>query len=95
MLSVKKISRAQWNELEDAAWEWDPIGVPRNEFTTGEYSCLVEQVVPLLQRGATVSEIVRHFDGFFAEHFELPSQRDGAEEFAEKAVAWWSEVHGG
>jgi hypothetical protein len=88
---VRKISRAQWNELEDAAWDWNPIGVPRNQFTAGEYWCLVEQVVPLLQAGATVPEIVEHFDRFFLEHFGL-GLTPGAEKFARTALSWWDRV---
>jgi hypothetical protein len=91
---MKKISRADWGNLTDAAWEWDPIGVPRNEFTTGEYDCLVEQVVPLLQRGATASEIVAHFDRFFPEHFGIPLRQSGCERFAQYAIKWWHRVHG-
>jgi hypothetical protein len=89
---VRKLARAEWNELEDAAWAWNPLGVPRNEFTVGEYSCIVEQIVPLLQHGADVPEIVTHFDGFFPEHFGLRPPA-GAEAFAEKAIEWWQRVH--
>jgi hypothetical protein len=89
---LRKITRREWNELTDAAWEWNPIGVPRNEHTTGEYTCLVEQVVPLLQRGADAPQIVAHFRAYFPEHFGLPLQA-GADEFAKKAIAWWEKVH--
>ena len=89
---MRKISRAEWHELTDAAWEWNPIDVPRNEFTRGEYSCIVEQVVPLLQRGANVPEIIAHFDHFFADHFGVGPQV-GCARFAETAIAWWRSVH--
>ncbi len=76
--------------MRELAWEWDPIGIgpDSRHFAADEYECLIEQVLPLLQRGADVSEIVAHFDKFFPEHFSLPPQ-DGAREFAEKAVTYW------
>ncbi|HEX5480017.1 MAG TPA: hypothetical protein VFY79_09895 [Dehalococcoidia bacterium] len=87
---MQRISKDDWAKLEDLAWEWDPIGVPRNQFTTGEYDCIVEAVVPLLQRGCSVDEIVKHFDSFFPEHFGLPNQ-PGCVEFAQAAIGWWRE----
>ncbi len=84
----------KWDELREMAWEWDPIGVAdAREFARDEYDCLIEEVVPLLQRGADAREVVAHFAHFFPEHFGLPLQA-GAEEFAEKSVAWWRSVDG-
>jgi hypothetical protein len=88
-----KPSRAEWDELRELAWEWDPIGVgDARQFTANEYECLMEQVVPLLQRGADASQIVAHFDEFLPEHFGLSPQR-GAMQFAEKAIKWWRKIH--
>ena len=51
----------------------------------------MEQVVPLLQRDADVTEIVKHFDAFLPEHFGLPEQ-PGADRFAEAAIVWWNRI---
>ena len=53
-----------------------------------EYECVIEAVVPLLQRGATADEIVKHFEAFLPEHFGIAPQPE-ARDFAGKAIAWW------
>ena len=86
---------AEWSELRESAWEWDPIGIgpASRQLASGEYECLIEQVLPLLQRGASPAEIVAHFDRFFPDHFGLPPQA-GADLFAKKAIELWQRTRG-
>jgi len=88
LLEMKNGLRRQWGELREAAWDWDPLGLAMREWASDEYDCLIEQIVPLLERGADVPEIVTHFDVFVPEHFGT-STRQGSQAFAEAAIKWW------
>jgi len=90
---MARLSR-RWEELRELVWQWDPIGIgPPSTFTADEYECILELVVPFLQRGAPADEITEALDRFLPEHFGLAPQSEAANVFATAAQDWWRQHH--
>ena len=87
----KKASRQRWRELRDKWNEYDPIGVmdgpdgPRDE-----YEAYVGPTMRLLERGATVADIVRYLEQASG-HMGLNFDRPGALQHGAELVRWYQD----
>jgi hypothetical protein len=99
-MTLRRIRRV-YSDLGRLVWEWDPLGLrskaderQANEIVwpADEYDCVIETLVPLLQRGASEDQIVTPLSERLPEHFGMVAQPEGARAFAGSVLAWWSEL---
>ncbi len=88
----KQQSRQRWKELRDLWNEFDPIGVVGDpNWPRDEYEAYCGPTMRLLERDATVSEIVQYLEWVVCDHMELNLDHQAAETFALRLQQWFRE----
>jgi hypothetical protein len=91
MTLSKSDSRQRWHELRQIVNRWDPIGVfdHDSDWPQDEYECMVGPLMPMLERGRSVPELVAYMQKELREHFGLDPVPGEAEQCAAEAIAWY------
>ncbi len=84
----KAQSRQRIGEIRQLWNEWDPIGVVTGNGPDDEYNAYLAPTLRLLERDASVDEIVAYLKWVTLEHMGL-SQVANPEAFAERLRQWF------
>jgi hypothetical protein len=83
----RKAVRGRREQLVTLVNGWDPAGLLTTGAPRDEYDCVVDKLLSLLSRQATVEEVAEFLESEISGHFG--TKPAGAVQFAKKAVSWF------
>ncbi len=83
----RKVVRGSREQLLTLVNGWDPVGLLAAGAPRDEYEWMVDNLLGILSRPASVEEVAAFLESEISEHFGTPAR--GAEQFANKAVNWF------